>query len=63
MVQEARRRKVGRPPQPATARTAFVFTDTAQPGIYTVLRSDQKDAVGLFAVNLDSYESDLHLSR
>ncbi len=37
----------------------FEFTDTLEPGVYTVLRSDQETRVGLFAVNLDSYESDL----
>ena len=37
----------------------FEWSDTAEPGIYTVLASDQQTQVGLFAVNLDSYESDL----
>ncbi len=37
----------------------FEFTDMLEPGVYTVLRSDQETRVGLFAVNLDSYESDL----
>jgi Aerotolerance regulator N-terminal/von Willebrand factor type A domain len=38
---------------------AFEWADTVEPGVYTVLRSDQRTRVGLFAVNLDSYESDL----
>jgi hypothetical protein len=37
----------------------FLFTDTLQPGVYTVLRSDQETKAGLFAVNLEGYESDL----
>jgi hypothetical protein len=37
----------------------FEFEDTSQPGIYTLVRPDQKDPAGLFAVNLDGYESDL----
>ena len=37
----------------------FEWADTVEPGIYTILRSDQQTPVGLFAVNLDSYESDL----
>jgi hypothetical protein len=37
----------------------FKFTETLEPGVYTVLQSDQETRVGLFAVNLDSYESDL----
>jgi hypothetical protein len=38
---------------------AFEFTDTTVPGVYAVLRSDQETRVGLFAVNLETYESDL----
>ncbi len=37
----------------------FEWADTVEPGVYTVLRSDQQTQIGLFAVNLDSYESDL----
>lgn len=37
----------------------FDFADTLEPGVYAVLRSDQEMRVGLFAVNLDTYESDL----
>jgi uncharacterized membrane protein len=37
----------------------FEFDDTSQPGIYTLLTPDQKGPAGLFAVNLDGYESDL----
>lgn len=37
----------------------FEFADTLSPGVYAVLRSDQETRVGLFAVNLDTYESDL----
>ena len=37
----------------------FEFDDTSQPGIYTLLKPDQKGPAGLFAVNLDGYESDL----
>jgi hypothetical protein len=36
----------------------FLFNETEQPGVYTVLGPDQKP-VAMFAVNLDSYESDL----
>jgi hypothetical protein len=38
---------------------ALVFTDTVNPGVYTLLTTDQKEKVGQFAVNLESYESDL----
>jgi hypothetical protein len=38
---------------------SFLFSDTAEPGIYTLLTPDQKGTLGLFAVNLESYESDL----
>jgi hypothetical protein len=38
---------------------ALLFADTEQPGIYTLLTPDQKGTLGLFAVNLESYESDL----
>jgi hypothetical protein len=38
---------------------AFTFSDTHEPGVYTVLKADQETRVGLFAVNLESYESDL----
>jgi uncharacterized membrane protein len=37
----------------------FLFNETEQPGVYTLLGPDQKGAVGMFAVNLDPYESDL----
>jgi hypothetical protein len=37
----------------------LVFSDTSQAGIYRVLTTDQKEQVGLFAVNVESYESDL----
>src|SRR5204863_4468233 len=37
----------------------LVVTNTTVPGIYTLLTPDQKGALGLFAVNLESYESDL----
>jgi hypothetical protein len=37
----------------------LVFTDTVQPGIYSLLAPDKKEAAQLFAVNLDKYESDL----
>jgi hypothetical protein len=37
----------------------LVFNDTAQAGIYTVLTPDQSGSAGLFAVNLDPYESNL----
>jgi hypothetical protein len=46
-------------PRSPDADGAFRFTDTEVPGVYTVLRSDQQTRVGLFAVNLESYESDL----
>jgi hypothetical protein len=46
-------------PRASDGTGAFEFTDTLEPGVYTVLRSDQESRVGLFAVNLDSYESDL----
>ena len=36
----------------------LVFDDTTQAGIYTIY-PDQKNRSQLFAVNLDSYESDL----
>jgi hypothetical protein len=39
---------------------AFEFADTAEPGVYAVLKGDQETRVGLFAVNLESYESDLN---
>jgi hypothetical protein len=38
---------------------ALVVTNTTVPGIYTLLTPDQKGALGLFAVNLEDYESDL----
>jgi hypothetical protein len=38
---------------------AHEFTDTATPGVYAVLGADHETRVGLFAVNLDTYESDL----
>jgi hypothetical protein len=38
---------------------AFEFDDTYQPGIYTLLKPDQTGSAGLFAVNLEGYESDL----
>ncbi|HEY7313051.1 MAG TPA: VWA domain-containing protein [Gemmataceae bacterium] len=38
---------------------SFEFDDTTQPGIYTLMRPDQTGPAGLFAVNLDGYESDL----
>jgi uncharacterized membrane protein len=37
----------------------YTFVDTAQAGLYTVLKSDQETRLGLFAVNLENYESDL----
>jgi hypothetical protein len=37
----------------------FEFTETAMPGVYTVLASDQETRLGMFAVNLESHESDL----
>jgi hypothetical protein len=37
----------------------LVFTDTVQPGIYSVFALERKEAAQLFAVNLDGYESDL----
>ena len=37
----------------------FEFADTGQPGIYTMLRPEQQETAGLFAVNLDGYESNL----
>ena len=59
MGQEARR-------QPGVAATRasdgsgdFEFSDTAEPGVYTRPALRPADQVGLFAVNLDSYESDL----
>jgi hypothetical protein len=47
---------------------AFLFDETAQPGVYAVLMPDQKGNAALFAVNLENYESDLyylddHLAR
>jgi hypothetical protein len=46
-------------PRSSDGSGAFEFSDTLEPGIYTVLRSDQQTRIGLFAVNLDTYESDL----
>jgi len=37
----------------------LVFADTAQVGIYSLLSADKQETAALFAVNLDSYESDL----
>jgi von Willebrand factor type A domain/Aerotolerance regulator N-terminal len=37
----------------------FEFRDTSAPGIYAVLGADQKTQLGLFAANLDGYESEL----
>lgn len=37
----------------------FLFSDTARPGIYTVLGADPNSTASLFAVNPDGYESDL----
>ena len=41
------------------ANPGFLFSDTAQAGVYTLLTPDQKTTLGRFAVNLDPYESDL----
>jgi uncharacterized membrane protein len=38
---------------------AFLFNETQQPGIYTVLNADQKTPAALFAVNLEPAESNL----
>jgi hypothetical protein len=46
-------------PRASDGSGAFEFGDTLAPGVYAVLRSDQSTRVGLFAVNLDTYESDL----
>jgi hypothetical protein len=46
-------------PRASDGSGAFEFTDTLDPGVYTVLRSNQDTRIGLFAVNLDTYESDL----
>src|SRR5262249_39188882 len=46
-------------PRSSDGSGSFDFTDTTTPGVYAVLRSDQETRVGLFAVNLDTYESDL----
>jgi hypothetical protein len=46
-------------PRASDGSGTFEFTDTVEPGVYSVLRSDQETRVGLFAVNLDSYESHL----
>jgi hypothetical protein len=46
-------------PRASDGSSAFEFTDTLVPGVYTVLRSDQDTRVGMFAVNLETYESDL----
>jgi Aerotolerance regulator N-terminal/von Willebrand factor type A domain len=35
------------------------FTDTKQPGVYSVYKRDQKDVAQLFVANLESSESDL----
>jgi len=37
----------------------FEFSDTLVPGVYTVLKNDRETSVGLFAVNVETYESDL----
>jgi hypothetical protein len=37
----------------------FLFNETNQPGVYSVLTADQKGDAAKFAVNLDNYESDL----
>jgi hypothetical protein len=37
----------------------LVFRDTTVPGVYTVVRGDGQGTLGAFAVNLESYESDL----
>jgi hypothetical protein len=37
----------------------FLFNETTQPGVYTVLTPDQKGDAAKFAVNLENYESDL----
>ncbi len=39
---------------------AYVFDETAHPGVYAVLTPDQKGHAALFAVNLENYESDLY---
>jgi hypothetical protein len=46
-------------PKASDGGGAFEFNDTLEPGVYTVLRSDQETRVGMFAVNLETYESDL----
>jgi hypothetical protein len=42
----------------ADASGVFLFNETEQPGVYTVMTAEQKK-IAEFAVNLDSYESDL----
>ncbi len=37
----------------------LTFSDTTQPGVYSVLSTDLKEQAGMFAVNLESYETDL----
>lgn len=37
----------------------LVFTDTVQPGVYSLYDPAKPDSVRMFAVNLDGYESDL----
>src|SRR5262249_41584339 len=46
-------------PRATDGSGAFEFADTAEPGVYAVLRSDQETRVGMFAVTLETYESDL----
>jgi hypothetical protein len=46
-------------PRASDGSGAFEFTDTQTPGVYTVLRSDQETRAGMFAVNLETFESDL----
>jgi hypothetical protein len=38
---------------------AYEYNGATEPGVYAVLKSDLETKVGLFAVNLDPYESDL----
>ena len=46
-------------PRASDGSGAFEFADTHTPGVYTLLRSDQETRLGMFAVNLETYESDL----
>ncbi|HMC66878.1 MAG TPA: BatA domain-containing protein [Gemmataceae bacterium] len=50
---------LGYPTMTTDPEQPLVFTDTTQPGIYSLVAPNKQETAALFAVNLDRYESDL----